>query len=367
METEIYRYEPDYAVSPGEVLEETIAVRGIKKVDLAKKCGLSAKTISLILSRKAPLTPDTAIQLERVVGISASIWNNLEANYRLHQARLAETEELGNYEEWLKRFPIKQLIEWRIIKRGDTVDLISQLLDFFEVGSVTSWEEEYANIPVSFRHSPSFTSDSGSLATWLQLGVIQANKIACNKYNKSKFSDVLVEIRHLTREDPGVFAPRMRELCMSAGVALVFVPQLQGARLCGATRWLSPTKALIELNLRHKWEDIFWFTFYHEAGHILMHGKREVFLDEPNWPVYNDTEYEANNYAANSLIQQDDYARFIAEDITPSSILTFAEKQNIAPGIVVGRLQHDKHLSWGTPLNSLRRKFCLTEQQDGED
>jgi len=78
-----YQYKPDYAVPPGEILEEILEARNIKKRDLAERCGLSAKTVSLIISGKAPITPGTAIQFERVLGVPANIWNNLEANYRL--------------------------------------------------------------------------------------------------------------------------------------------------------------------------------------------------------------------------------------------------------------------------------------------
>jgi len=82
------QFYPDYAIHPGEILMETLEARNMKKSELAERCGLSPKTVSLILNEKAPITPETAIQLERVLGVSANIWINLDANYRLHTTKV---------------------------------------------------------------------------------------------------------------------------------------------------------------------------------------------------------------------------------------------------------------------------------------
>ena len=114
VETKNYRYEPDYVVRPGEVLEENLEARNIKKVDLALRCSLSAKTVSQIINGSAPVSPETALCFQRVLGVSANVWNNLEANYRLSLAKQSVRRELASYTEWAEKFPIQQLI-----KRGN--------------------------------------------------------------------------------------------------------------------------------------------------------------------------------------------------------------------------------------------------------
>jgi len=364
VEMRLYEYDPDYVVAPGEILEETLGVRNIKKVDLAQRCGLSPKTVSQIISGKAPITPETAIQLERVVGVSANIWNNLEANYRLFRAKQSLRQELSKYVGWTRKFPVMELIYRGLIRDKDNPgEIVEQLIDFFGVGSVQAWEEKFGQLQVSFRCSPAFQSSRESVATWLRIGELCSEKVSCNPYNKTQFIKALSNIRTLTPEQPEVFEPRMREICADAGVALAFVGELPGTHLSGATRWVGKAKALIMLSLRHKSDDHFWFSFFHEAGHILFGGKKSVFLDEMN--AWIDPEEEkANRFASDILIPRQAYTAFLDKEIyTYSSVQSFAQTLGIAPGIVVGRLQHDGVISWQS-LNSLKRKFELIEACD---
>ena len=363
MSKTVIKYEPDYDVAPGEVLEETLLSRAIQKTDLAARCGLSAKQMSLIISGKAPVTPETAINFGRALGVSANIWNNLEAKFRLYQARKQDYEELSKHEDWLQRFPVDALERRGIIMKDDnTARRVSQLLDFFGVGSVTAWQKRYERIQVAFRRSPAFKSSLESVVTWLRIGDLKAAEIDCVPYDKSKFDSALNEIRQLSCKDPDVFEPRMKELCASSGVALVFVGELPGTHLSGATRWLQSDKAMIELSLRYKTDDHLWFTFFHEAGHVKLHGKKGVFVDEVKQPAFSEEEQEADQFAANLLIPRKAYSEFRElEEYNQSNISEFAAAIGIAPGIVVGRLQHDDVILWRTPLNSLKCHFRLVE------
>jgi hypothetical protein len=131
---------------------------------------------------------------------------------------------------------------------------------------------------VEFRQTFAFQSDLGAVAAWLRRGEIEAAEIDCVIYDASKFKETLQQVRALTIEPPEIFQFEVVRLCAAAGVAVVFVPELPKTRTCGATRWLNPNKALIQLSLRYKTNDHLWFAFFHEAGHILLHGKRNVFL-----------------------------------------------------------------------------------------
>jgi len=363
MSETVFKYEPDYVISPGEILEETLLSRGMQKADLAGRCGLSTKQMSLIISGKAPVTPDTAINFERALGVSANIWNNLETKFRLHQARRQDHEELSKHEDWLRRFPIDDLGLLGIIKMGDnTGKRVGQLLDFFGVGSVTAWQERYERLQVVFRRSPAFRSSLEAVVTWLRIGELKAAGIDCVPYDKCKFDSALNEIRQLSGEDPNVFEPRMKELCASSGVALVFVGELSGTHLSGATRWVQSDKAMIELSLRYKTDDHLWFTFFHEAGHIKLHGKKGVFIDEVEQSAFSEEEQQADQFAANQLIPRKAYAAFRKlEAYNQSNVSEFAAAIGIAPGIVVGRLQHDGAIPWRASLNSLKCHFRLVE------
>src|SRR5438132_3700174 len=135
-----YGYEPDYAVPPGQTLQETIDALGIDQRELAVRSGLSAKHINQIIKGIAPITHDTAIRLERVTGVPARMWNNLEANYREQLARLNQRKRLQEDLEWLKSIPTNELIERRVIAATtDKVELLEAALAFFGVASVKAW------------------------------------------------------------------------------------------------------------------------------------------------------------------------------------------------------------------------------------
>jgi addiction module HigA family antidote len=343
------QYIPDYIALPGETLLETLEDREMSQAELAERTGRPVKTINEIIKGKAPITPDTALQLERVLGVPASFWNNLERNYQTDLARLRESENLAEQVPWLDQFPLTQMRKFGwISKMRDKVEQVRELLNFFGVASPKEWGSFWEMRVVSYRQTKAFTWDDAVLAAWLRQGEMDASEIHCVPYRKDKFKAALSEIRSLTMEpDPKVFVPKLQELCAACGVAVVLVPELPKTRISGATQWLSKNKALIQLSLRHKTNDHLWFTFFHEVGHILLHGKKDVFIDMASGDE-GEKEDEANKFAGDFLIPKNEYREFADRyfEFSESHIRSFAREIDIAPGIVVGRLQHDCLISF---------------------
>lgn len=340
------QFNPDYAVPPGETLVETLDALGMSQVELAKRTGRPVKTINEIVSGKTGITPDTALQFERVLGVPASFWNNLERNYRSALARTREIEQMQGYAEWASRFPATLMLKLGWLNAWTTpVEKVEALLNFFRVVSPDQWTIVWQKTVVRYRKSTAFENDPFATAAWLRQGEIEAQQIQCAEFDKAKFMAALKQARDLTREEPSVFVKRLQDLCAEAGVVVVFVPDLPKTRVSGATRWVGEDKALIQLGLRYKTNDHLWFTFFHEAGHILLHGKREVFL-ENGGDQDEAKEAEANQFAADLLISAADMREVLQHGTRYSKewISQFAQRIGIAPGIVVGRLQHDKHL-----------------------
>jgi len=337
-----FAYVPDYAVPPGETLSETIEAIGMTQADLAARTGRTLKTINEIIKGKAPIRPKTALQLERVLGVPASFWNNREHNYREALARIEEKGRLKSQVRWLKELPVSAMVRLGWI-RGfqDKVRQLQELLNFFGVASPDQWEELWGGKEVAFRKSPAFQSNPGAVAAWLRKGEVDATRLRCAPFDESKFRAALSRIRALTVEPPEIFQSELIRLCAEAGVAVVFTPELPGTRVSGATRWLSPERAMIQLSLRYKTNDHLWFTFFHEAGHILLHGKRDVFLESEK--SEDGKEKEADRFASNVLIPATEFQKLVERrGRGQRDICDFAEKLGIAPGIVVGRLQHDR-------------------------
>lgn len=354
-----YPYEPDYAVPPGQTLQETIDAQGIDQRELAVRTGLSAKHINQVIKGAAPVTHDTAIRLERVTGIPARMWNNLEANYQEQRARIAEKERMACDLEWLSTIPAKELIKRGVIEgTPDKISLLQNVLAFFGVASVEAWKEGWSNHQFAFRKSPTFKGKDAMMATWLRLGELEAHRVECVPFDKTAFRTALDEIRSLTVEEPEVFVPRMTKACATSGVAFVLVPEIKGAPVSGAAKWLTPNKAMICLNLRGKSNDRFWFTFFHEAGHILNDSKKEIYIDVD----YKDDprEQDANLFAANTLIPPECVGQLSCLR-SRSAVESFAGSIGIAPGIVVGRLQSEKYIPY-SHLNSLKVRFDWVQE-----
>lgn len=357
-------YVPDSVSLPGETLQEVLEDRQMTQAELAERMGRPKKTVNEIIQGKAGITPETALQLERVLGVSASFWNNLERNYREFLARKEEEERLASSTEWLRQLPVREMVElgW-IERRNDKVTQARELLNFFGVASPDRWREVFEVPQATFRHSQAFESAPGSLAAWLRKGNLEGQAIECEPFEKTRFKAVLTQARELTRKPPVVFTDQLVNRCAQAGVAVAFVPELPKCRAHGATRWLSPHKALIQLSLRYRWADIFWFSFFHEAGHVLLHGKREVFIEDQSAAAdetVQKEEKEANRFAAEVLVAAEELERLrpLAQGkrLSEARVRAFADELDVHPGIVVGRLQHEGWLPY-THLNGLRERL----------
>jgi len=359
MATAANAFQPDYAVPPGSVLEERLEAEGTSHAEFARRCGRSAKLISEIIAGRAPIEPDTALQFERVLGVDASIWLGIESAYRLHQTREAEAANAERDAAWVRSFPIKELVARDILDEPSSqADAVGQLLSFFRVGTIDAWRVKYGMGNIAYRNSPSFESSEAALATWLRLGEMDAERQKCTDFDRSRFTKALKEIRGLTRAPLEEALVRARELCNQSGVALALVRPLLKTALSGATWWLTPRKAVIQLSARHKTDDHLWFSLFHEAAHILLHSKKTVFVEGPANDEVVGLEAEADAWASNMLVRRDEWARFVASGPRSArDIDAFAERQGIAPGIVVGMLQHTGHLPW-THLNGLKVKLA---------
>lgn len=333
---EKYGFEPDYAVPPGETLKETIDSLGMSQSELSKRTGLTVQSINRIFKGKQPILYETANKLELVTGVPAKFWNNLETNYREQLEKINELNEFKKNHAWLKNVPVDELQKRGLIsKTSDQNQQLREVLRFFGVSSVSGWERIWEDPKVAARRSLCFESLPGHAAAWIRHGEIIAQDIHCEPYNKESFIRAIKEMRSLTLSDPEVFIPKMIELCAKSGVALSLVPEMKKVPWNGATKWLNPKKAMIIINLRGKSEDKFWFSFFHECGHVLNDNKKGLYInDNSDDPVEN----KADDFAANILFPGGKRSQ-IPELKTKAEIKLFAQKNGLSPGIVAGQFQ----------------------------
>lgn len=358
--TDAAAFAPDWVSPPGETISELLQERGLTQADLAARTGTTRKHINDLVRGRAPITSDTALKLETVLGSTATFWLTRESQYREALSRRAKLETLRLQSPWLAELPLPDMcrLGWvrRFSHKGQQVE---ECLRFFRVASLSAWREVYEKPLAAYRISGKARTRVGSLAAWIREGERRAEATPCAPFDRDLFRRTLSEARSLTLEaDPASFVPRLTADFASCGVAIAFLPAPAACPASGATRWLSPTKAMLLLSLRYKTNDHLWFTFFHEAAHLLLHGKKLLFL-EGQGIISDQLEPQADRFARDFLIHQDQTARLKSLGYSKEAVIAFAHDIGIAPGIVVGRLQKEELLPW-THLNNLKVSYRWT-------
>lgn len=351
-------YSPAEVLPPGATLIETLEAIGMTQAELARRANRPIKTVNEIALGKAEITADTAIQLERVLGVPASLWQSLERNYRESLARARDRRDLEQHVDRLREIPVAAMEKLGWLPHGrDKVEKLSNVLAFFGVASVEALDQR---ADARFRASRAFQANRSAIGAWLRKGHLEAQKIDCASWDAGRFQKMLVDAKDIAATMPDDFAFRLTQLCARAGVAVVYVPELPGTRLWGATRWVAD-KAIVQLSLRYRREDHFWFTFFHEAAHVLIHGKKELFIETDD-RADGEKEREANRFASEFLASSSElHEHFGTGVISGASVQRFAKRMGVSPGIIVGRLQHEGVLP-RTHLNGLVRKLSWPSQ-----
>jgi HTH-type transcriptional regulator / antitoxin HigA len=353
-------FSPDWSTHPGEHVEEYLEVNGWSQAELARRAGLTPKHVNEIIKGKNPVTPDTALKLERVLGLSAEIWLGLQSTWDLHNARHRDRQVSGDIRAWMKRFPLKELR-----KRGalpdttDEGDLFEGLLGLLGIGNAEAYEAKLNSLAVHHRQARGGTSSPEHVFAWLMLGEQKARSLPLPPFDKEKFEKAVGEIRELTLESPDVFETRMLDLCHAAGVALVFEKPISKTCLFGSARWIERDRAIIQMSLRMKYNDHFWWTFFHECGHIVLHQGMN-FADDKN-AVGGGCEEEADAFAEHQLYGKGGLQTILADPHRSEyGVRALARSLRLHPGIVVGMLQHYGVLPHHH-LNSLKAVFDWTD------
>lgn len=350
-----YAFKPDYVVPPGETLRETLDAKGLSQADLAERTGMAPKTVNQIINGIAPISFETAEKLELVTGVSASFWNRMELDYREGLSRREELARLASDAEWLEEIPVNVLVKRGFVeKASDKATMVHSVLKFFGVSSVESWRRTWANPCAQYRGNAVQERHPGAISAWLRMGEIKAEEIEAQPFDPQEFQRVLNQARALTMKPLAEWTTELSALCATAGVQFVLVREIPNASISGAARWITKDRALIQLSLKYKTDDQVWFTFFHEAGHLLLHGKKPVFIDEV---MSEDTaeEREANEFARDKLIPRE-YTKSLPRLRLRKDIRRFAAEIGIAPGIVVGRLQREGIL-WHSAYRDLKAQY----------
>jgi hypothetical protein len=260
------------------------------------------------------------------------------------------------WEVWASNFPLQEMqrLNFSLPTAASAAEAV---LGFFDVSSPETWQAAWHANGIAFRQTQVFDARQQAVAAWVREAEIIASQIPLEDFNEAKLRGSLEDLRRLTREKTDVGLDLAQAICARAGVAVVLVPELPETRVSGCARWLNNKHAMVGLTLCYNTDDQLWFTFFHELGHILLHRDRHSFVvdnaanymgDDVVDPDMANYEREADRFAADTLIPPDDLAELLRhkrDALTNEVVYGFAKSVGVGPGIVVGRLQHDKVLT----------------------
>ncbi len=329
---------PDWSVHPGALLRKVLDQRGIRQSELAERTGLTAKHVNQIVTGNIGISADVAMLLERALSTpNAQFWIRAEADYQAYLSKQKAAVQLQAFAPWASNFDTGTLRRYHITGPGDdSATKAEKILRFFGVASPEAFEQTWLRPRVSFRRSQAFTVAEQNTALWLRLVERSAERAAVPPLRPGALRKAARAIRAMTNLTIPDGFTAARATLAEAGVALTFVREVPGTRVCGATWWLGAEQPVIGLTARGRKPDTFWFNLLHEVGHILFHPRRTTFLDlDTDKTVTDHAEDQANDFAERTLLPDDARDR-IAQATTREQLLLLAAKLGIGVTIVAG-------------------------------
>jgi HTH-type transcriptional regulator/antitoxin HigA len=333
----------DLSIHPGETIKELLVDKGMNQEELAIRCGCSAKHVSEVLSGKKRISSNFANSLEYVFGIPTEFWINLQGNYDKKIIELENETQITD-EEFKIFDDLKDVVKYcekaLIIEHGLNKSLtLLNMRKFLNVNNLLS----IPNLPiqqVAFRGSSKLKVNVNVLFAWKRICEFLTEKVEpIASFDKELLKTKFDEIKKTMFLDPNEMVQKLKSIFLECGVVFDVVRNFTGAPVQGYIQKKN-NKVILCMTIRQSFSDIFWFTLFHEIGHLINDDFKDMYIDY-NF-IESNEEKNADDFAKNTLINDDDYRNFKkAGEFDYGSISRFANSQNVKPGIVIGRIQNE--------------------------
>ena len=351
-------FRPNWASAPGETIQAIISARGFSRSTLGTSLAMQDTELDGLLIGQLAISSDLAKRLAAVLGSTPRFW--LERDKQYHESLKAIELSAPELLRWAQSFPVTEMVKAGWMNKPMRNEAAGELLAFFGVSSLDDWKEHYQArlTQTKFRTSESFENAVGSTTAWIRRGEILAEEMNCGPFKKESFGQSLSQLKALSREEnPSVFVPALQKECAKHGVAVVVTRCVAGCAASGATHLLEDGSALLLLSARFLSDDQFWFSFFHEAGHLMLHSNEAVV--EENGAETTLIEEEANAFAQKVILDPLGEDQLSALAFNKFSIARFARRCNVSTGVIVGQLQHrtNKH----STFNQMKIRYAAKD------
>jgi len=350
----------DWFSKPGDSLRTLMQRRDVTADQLAQHVG-GATVVRGLLDGSHPIDAGVAKSLTSALGGTQAFWLKRQASYEEALDRAVTAAASTEAADWLERVPAPGARRRGRMDPATVREELRRRLSFFNVPTMRTWQARYGRLctDTRFRTSGSFSSSDAAVLLWLRRGELEADLVSTRHWNAENLRDRLIEIRKLSRiSQPARFLPKLRTLCAEAGVAVVVVKTPSGCHASGASRLVTADKAMMLLSFRHRADDQFWFTVFHEIGHLVLHGAK-TFVDEDATPD-DQCEREANDFASRCIVPDNRLPEFESLQPDRDAVLRYSVSVGVAPGLTVGQMQHRRMIEHNR-LNMLKRRWTWDE------
>lgn len=337
---------PARVAKPGEIIAMELEARGWTQKDLADIMGRPLQAVNEIVNGNKQITPATAHELSQVFGTSPEVWMNLETNYRLFAARKeACSDDIKRRSRIYSLAPVKELIKRGWIPNSLNLDeLEKNVCEFLGLADISMTPD--FGVPVSRRHSEAREPEGMAQIAVLMRARQIAKKQKVGKFSPAKFKAAIPELLEFSKDVKSI--EKLPAFFAALGVHLVIVPALSHSYMDGAVFYAGANPVIL-LTLRYDRVDNFWFTLTHEVAHLVAN-HRGVHIDSNlEKPSDDAAEQAADKLAGEWLLDTATYERFLSGSghyFSRESIASYAGSVSRHPGIVVGRLHHQKKVPY---------------------
>ena len=339
----------DLIIHPGETIADVLEERGITQAELAASTGVTPAYVSNVISGKKDISAKFAFALEYALGVPKSFWLNLQSHYDAELLELNEEQTITE-EERVARIELKEVVKYlrkkgRIpLKESVEVSILS-LRKALQISNISNLKEL---IPQGeFRMAANATVQPYVLGAWIRLCQIAGEKHSVDGvFEQEKISELVAELKSVMVNPDADIQKELKKIMESCGIDFCIVQNFRGAPVQGYISRKQDGTYQMCLTLRGAYADIFWFSLFHELGHIVNGdiSKTMKFVDDGS---DEKKEKAADLFASNQLISADEYKAFLAKkDFSIEAIKRFAKTQNVMPYIVIGRLQKERYLDY---------------------
>lgn len=354
--TVAHGFAPDWISPPGDTIKDALACRSMSSDRLGLVLGLSETSTGRLLSGDLAIDARLAEGLADLLGGTCHFWLKRDGLYR-DRLNSGTEPQAFNFAAFKDALPLKDMRNFGWLRDFADEPEDQAIKAFFE-DTPGAWIQSGAALTeqVRFRTSFAHKTNSAAVAAWLRQGVRAARRVPCAPWDPEGLRAALPAMRALVRiKKPANFFPKLVEIGQAYGVAVVFVRTPTGCRASGATHFEASDKAIVQLSFRFRSDDHFWFTVFHEIGHLLLHPTSPLFVEGQDYEI-TEEESEANRFAADTLVpaEFEDDLKSVPRDFRAFARL--AKRIGISTGVLVGQMQN-RGLLQHEQMNFLKERY----------